>query len=144
MQTLQFWSMSVSSTKCKDATNLAVIEVFSQTLTSSADPAVGAMVDLLVIVVVPKLANIAVVACGRCFTLFTVISCSLRCSTCHTQHILRLLPVELVVIRQIWGRVMTMPAWEPFLAVIALDFDIPHVMLAAKDGFRLIFSEQLI
>jgi hypothetical protein len=117
---------------------LAVIEVFAQTFSSSADTTVWAVVDFLLAVVVPELADITIVTRSFGLTVLADISCWLGSAACHAQHILCHLPVQVVV----FDSVVTVPTRVPAAAFEALDFDIALVVLATKN--ELAFSTVLV
>ena len=85
--------VSPASNLFSESTNLAVIKVLPQTLSSSTYAAVWTVVDLLFTVVVPQLTDVTIVA--RSFRLAVVADLrrSLRRATDHAQHVLRHLPV---------------------------------------------------
>jgi len=66
-----------------DIAALAVIKVFTQTFSSSAYTAVWAVVDFLLTIVVPQLADIAIVTRGLSFTVVARITRLLRGATHH-------------------------------------------------------------
>ena len=109
---------------------LAMVEVFAQTRASPADAAIWAVVDALLAVVIPKLANIAVVTCGWGLAIDAVVSRLLRRSASHAEHVLGQLPVQIVV----FYCIMTVSASVPVQAVETLHLYIPLVVLAPKRG----------
>ena len=88
MQTLQFWMILELSSNINKSTYLAMVEVFSQTLAPSAYSTIRTMVNFLLAVVVPELADVAIVASCLCPAILTVLGCLLRCAACHAEHVL--------------------------------------------------------
>ena len=105
-----------------------MIEVLAQTFSSPADTTVWAVVDLLLAVVIPELANVTIVACGFRLTVLAHLGCWLGRTACHTQHVLCQLPVQVMVL----DCIVAVPARVPAAAFEALHFDIALVMLAAE------------
>lgn len=110
---------------------LAVIEIFTQAFSSSADATVWAVVDLLLAIVVPELANVTVVTCGLSLTVLADIGCWLRGAARHAQHVLCHLPVQVVV----FSGIVAVPTRVPAATLKALYFDIALVVLATKNEF---------
>jgi hypothetical protein len=73
-------------------------KVATQTLADATQPAVGTVVDGLVGVVVPQLANAAVVVGRRLPALGARVRRLLRAPAQHAKHVLSLLPREGVVL----------------------------------------------
>lgn len=107
--------------------------VLAQPRTSPADTAVYAVVYLLVTVVVPQFTDLAVVACRLHPTLHAVLGSLLRRSAAHTEHILRLHAVQIVV----FDGIMTVPTGVPPATLVALHLDIALVVLAPERGILL-------
>jgi hypothetical protein len=123
--------VSLVQTFYKVCPYLAVIEVFAQSFSPSADSTVWAVVDLLFAVVVPELADITIVTCSFGFTVLADIGCWLRRAACHTQHVLCHLPVEVMV----FDCIMTVSARVPSATFKALHLDVALVMLATENQF---------
>jgi len=97
-------------------------------LSNSTEPAVGAVVDGLVRVVIPELAYPAVVVGRRLAALGACVGCLLRAPTKHAEHVLGLLAREGVVL----DGIVTVAACVPSLARGTLQLDIAAVVLAAE------------
>lgn len=118
-------------------THLAVEEILAQALTDSAQAALGAVVDGLVRVVVPELADVAVVVGGRTAAPDARVRGALGAAAEHAEHVLRLLPRQDVVL----DGVVAETARVPPLAAGALQLDVAPVVLASEGpfvGFRAI------
>lgn len=102
--------------------------ILPEALTPPANAAVGAVIDLLIAVVVPKLAQFAVVTRRLGPALRAVFSSLLRRPTHHAKHVLRLDPVQIVV----FDRIMTVPASVPPPTLEALHLDIALVVLTSE------------
>ena len=76
-------SVSLVSNMFNACAHLAVIKIFTQTFSSSTYTAVWAVVDFLLTIVVPQLADIAIVTRGLSFTVVARITRLLRGATHH-------------------------------------------------------------
>lgn len=115
-------------------------EVLPQALPSSTNTAVVAMIDVLVGMVIPKLADVTEVPGSGDMTVGAAFRSLLGARTQHAKHIFGVLPNELVVL----DGVMAESARVPLGARRALKLDVASVMLTAKRaGFHrdLIFRE---
>ena len=100
----------------KDSPYLAMKEILPETLSDTTNTTIVAMIDALVRIIVPKLANIAVIPSTSLPTHSACFRCRLRTATEHTEHILRFLTVQHVVLYS----VMTEAAGVPSMACGAL------------------------
>jgi hypothetical protein len=89
------------------------------------------MIDLLLAVVVPKLADITIIARRFRLAIDAIVAGLLRCSTYHAKHVLRQLSVQIVI----FGSIVTMPAGVPMMAFETLHLHIALIVLAAE-GWR--------
>lgn len=105
-----------------------MIEVLAQTFSSPADTAVWAVVDFLLAVVVPQLADVTVIACSLRLTVLACIGCLLRRTAYHTEHVLCHLPVQVMAL----DCIVTVSTSIPATTLEALHLDVALVVLAAK------------
>jgi hypothetical protein len=110
---------------------LAVNIVLSQSLAHTTDPAIIAMVNSLVRVIVPQFALRTEIPCGVFSTRNANIAGRLWSGAKHAQHVAGLFPVQGVRERQVVRLIVAMAARKPTLAVEALDFHVPLVVHAA-------------
>ena len=68
--------------------------VLAKSLSNSANPAIIAVIDVLLGIIVPQLANIAVVDSQTLLARAAVLSSRLNCLTMHAHHHLGLAPVR--------------------------------------------------
>ena len=122
----------------KLCTYLAVIEVFAQSFSSATDAAVWAVIDLLLAVVVPELADVTIVTCSFGLTVLADIGCWLRRTASHAQHVLCHLPVQVVV----FDGIVTVPTRVPAATFEALYFDVALIVLTTQNEFS--FSTVLL
>jgi hypothetical protein len=109
-------------------TYLAVEKILAQPLANPAQSAVGAVVDGLVGVVVPELADAAVVVGRRLAALGARIRGLLRTSAEHAEHVLGLAAGKDMV----FNAVVAVAARVPPLARGALQLDVAAVVLAPE------------
>jgi hypothetical protein len=112
-----------------------VEKVLAQPLSHPAQAAVGTVVDGLVRIVVPELADPAVVVGRRLRALGAGIRRLLRTPAEHTEHVLGLLARQDMVL----DCVVAVPARVPPLARGALQLDVSAVVLAAEVSFLFFF-----
>lgn len=79
-----------------DVALLAVEKVLVQSVSNPADPTVRAMVNRLVGVIIPELADVAIVLCKLGVTRVAVLGCWLNGLAMHTEHHLCLIPARRV------------------------------------------------
>ena len=103
-------------------------KVFAQTFTNTANAAVVTVIDALVRVVVPQLADVAIVAGSRLAALGAYIAGTLRMTAEHAQHVLGIAARQRVLFRI----VVAQPAGIPALACEALQLHVPAVVLTAQ------------
>jgi len=106
---------------------LAMHVVLAQSRTSSANTAVYAVVDLFVAVVVPQLADFAIIACRLHPALHTVLARLLGRATAHTEHVLRLHTIQVMVFHGI----VTVSTRVPPPTLVALHLDVALVVLTS-------------
>ncbi len=108
--------------------NLAVEEILAKPAAYSANAAVIAMVNALIVVVVPQLANATVIPRRALSAVGTDIPSRLGAAAKHAEHMLRLPADETMVL----SLVMTEPARVPSVARRTLQLHIALVVLAAQ------------
>lgn len=121
-------------------TYLAVEEVLAKSLANSTNSTVVTVIYALLTVIVPKLANIAVVLSSLLVAVSAILCCRLSMAAQHTQHVLRIPANE----RMVLDCIMAKPTRVPFFTSIALQLDIPLIVLAAQDGFVAFFRIRII
>lgn len=108
-------------------TYLAVEKVLAQTLADAADAAIVAMINILLAIIVPELADTAVVLRGLFTTRFAPLRGRLSMPAQHAEHVLRFLPNKMMIL----DFIVAEPAGVPFLASITLQLHISLVVFAA-------------
>src|SRR2546421_10250740 len=103
-------------------------KVFPQTLSESADATIIAVVNRLLWIIIPKLANGAVVASSLISARVASLRCSLRSVAQHAQHVFGLCSWKWMVFHVI----VTKSASIPTPARAALHFDVAFVVFTAK------------
>ena len=103
-------------------------EVLSKTSAFPTDATIIAMIDALIRVVIPQLANVAVIPSGSFTTPYTEFSSSLSTTTNHAEHILGVLTNK----NMIFCFIMAQPTSIPSVAGGTLKFDISFIVFTAQ------------
>ena len=93
-----------------------------------ADPAIFAVIDLFVEIVVPKFTYITVIPSSRISTKDTLLARGLSTPTQHAKHALGFTPIEHMILHSI----VTKPASIPATASGTLQFDVAFIMSTAQ------------